>query len=210
MSISLYPEASTGNGIIQNGGVDAIVIDSNQIVTMNGGVQRPLLSGTVNAGGTNPFPATGGPTAVSFTSIPSWAKRVTVAFQGVTTSGTAPICAQLGTGSTPTYVTTGYVGAFTRISNAAAVDGGNLSAQLGFSVDSGSSANSISGAYVFTNITGNIWVCTAIFSASNIGATFSTVGHVPLGAALTAVRITTSAASPTQTFAAGSMNILYE
>ena len=41
-------------------------------------------------------------TSIDFTGIPSWAKRVTVMFNGVSTNGNSKIIARIGTGGTPT------------------------------------------------------------------------------------------------------------
>jgi len=49
-------------------------------------------------------------TSIDFTAIPAWVERITVMFQGVSTSGTSFVLVQLGTGST-TYTTSGYLGA---------------------------------------------------------------------------------------------------
>ena len=62
----------------------------------------PLVSGTSQA-------STSG-TSIDFTSIPSWVKRITVMFNGVSTNGTSNLQIQLGTGATPTYTVTGYLG----------------------------------------------------------------------------------------------------
>ena len=69
--------------------------------SLNGsGANVPLVQGTAQN-------STSG-TAIDFTGIPSWAKRVTVVFNGVSTTSTSDILVQLGVGSTPT--TSGYVG----------------------------------------------------------------------------------------------------
>jgi hypothetical protein len=47
-------------------------------------------------------------TSVDFTGIPSWVKRVTVMFSGVSTNGTSVVLVQLGAGSV---TTSGYLGA---------------------------------------------------------------------------------------------------
>ena len=63
---------------------------------------NPLVSfNPVSASGSNP---------ITFSGIPSWAKRITVMFNGVSTNGTSQYQIQLGTGSTPTYTTSGYAG----------------------------------------------------------------------------------------------------
>ena len=59
-----------------------------------------LTSGTAQA-------STSG-TAIDFTGIPSWAKRITVMFNGVSTNGTSNPQIQLGSGSPTTSGYTGY------------------------------------------------------------------------------------------------------
>jgi hypothetical protein len=200
MSISLYPEASTGNGIIQNGGVNAIVIDSNQIVTMNGGVQRPLLSGTVQTTTTG--------TAISFTGIPSWAKRITVMFSGVSTNGTANLQIQGYFGS---YETSGYSSSSV-YSNTSSTPTSIYT--TGFVINYSSFANAntaVSGNYVLNNITGFTWVGSHVLTGSTNGAALFGGGTKTFGGAITQLRIIASnTANPSDTFDLGSMNILYE
>jgi hypothetical protein len=45
-------------------------------------------------------------TSIDFTGLPAWVKRITVSFQGVSTNGTSPVCALIGTSSG--IVSTGY------------------------------------------------------------------------------------------------------
>jgi len=142
-------------------------------------------------------------TAIDFTSLPAWVKRITVLFNGTSLSGTANALIQLGTGST-TYTTSGY------IANSAVVEAaGNtvVSSTAGFIVYFGANASVVSGHLIITNISGNNWISshtTRIDTAKpSLGA-----GNVALGAVLTAVRITST--NGTDTFDAGSVNILYE
>ena len=82
----------------------AIAGSNTQTLVAATGTLAPLISGTAVA-------STSG-TAINFdNAIPSWAKRVIVMFQGVSTNGTGIIQVQLGTGATPTYTITGYLGA---------------------------------------------------------------------------------------------------
>ena len=161
-----------------------------------------ITSGTVNADGANPL-ASG--TVVDFTSIPSWVKRITVMLSGVSTNGTTNIHVQLGTGVGPTFVATGYNSPL--LTTGASTINTQLGT-IGFPLVNPSSASiTASGTFVLTNLTGNTW--TGFGSSGETSGTrmFVTSGSLALGAVLTAVRIT---AGGTDTFDAGSINILYE
>jgi hypothetical protein len=121
---------------------------------------------------------------------------------GVSTSGANIIFAQLGTGATPTFVATGYTAPLI-LCTAAAVS--TVSYTTGFPIVNPVNAAALaSGTYVISNITGNTW---SLFgSGSETTARFySTSGSLALGAALTAIRVTT-----VDTFDAGTINIMYE
>jgi len=146
-------------------------------------------------------------TSIDFTSIPSWAKRITVMLSGVSTNGAQQVQVQLGTGASPTYTTSGYLGA-TTVTAASTLLCANISTgfQLYFQVGDAAAA-SRHGHLIMTNISGNIWVGSGSFGLSN--ATYLNVvsGSIGLAAVLTAVRITTNGAD---TFDAGSINIFWE
>jgi hypothetical protein len=158
--------------------------------------------GTVNAGGANPFNNT--LTFIDFTGIPSWVKRITVMFQGVSLSATANILVQLGTGGTPTYTTSGYLSTFNSINQVSGTGGSNSTA--GFGVRTIAAASIFSGHMTLTNISGNIWV-SSHYGKIDTGNVVLGGGDVTLGDVLTAVRIKSTS---TDTFDAGSINILYE
>ena len=75
------------------------IIDGSASVTINSGAVLGITSGTAVA-------STSG-TSIDFTSIPSWVKRITVMFSGVSLSGTSSIYIQIGSGSAEI---TGYAG----------------------------------------------------------------------------------------------------
>ena len=185
-----------GSAAIQVGGSDAITITSGLVVSMNGGVGG-LVSGTAVA-------STSG-TSIDFTSIPSWVKRITVMFNGVSTNGTSNVQIQIGAGS---ITTTGY------LSYSAYAGSTNVSAGVGFTtgfgISLGNAANLYSGHFVFTNISGNAWVGSFVvgYNTSGIYYVATGGGSITLGGALDRVRITT--VNGTDTFDAGSINILYE
>lgn len=142
-------------------------------------------------------------TSIDFTGIPSWAKRITVMFNGVSTSGTSYPLIQIGTGGTPT--TSGYVSQASQLYTAAAIS----STTAGFFINSNASTYVLSGTMTISNISGNIWVESCCFG-STVGALIMTVGSgtVTLGGVLNMLRITT--VNGTDTFDAGSINIMYE
>ena len=143
-------------------------------------------------------------TSIDFTSIPSWVKRVTVMFQGVSTSGTSIVQIQLGTGSV---TTSGYLGASSAYAGGSTGSAANLT--TGFGVGNFNAATNVRhGALVLNNISGNIWSCNGTIALSDGAGTGSSAGTISLGGTLDRVRITT--VNGTDTFDAGSVNILYE
>jgi hypothetical protein len=146
--------------------------------------------------------ATTSGTSVDFTSIPSWVKRITMMFQGVSTNGTSSYQIQLGAGSV---TTSGYACA----TAAGASSIGTVSSTSGHVFAVGPSAAALShGHIVFTLLTGTTWVGSGIVnSTGSLQFNFST-SSIALGGTLDRVRFTT--VNGTDTFDAGSVNILYE
>lgn len=162
----------------------------------------PVMNASVITSGTAVATTSG--TNINFTSIPSWVKRVTVLFNGVRTSGTSQHQIQIGTGGTP--ATTGYAGAFVYVGSAAGVG----SSTTGFPLYWDTATDSRTGSIKLENITGNDWVCTGLTILTRGPSRFfvSTGGSITLGGALGIVRITT--VGGTDTFNAGTINIMYE
>jgi len=158
------------------------------------GVNGALVLGTAQA-------STSG-TSIDFTGIPSWVERITVMWNGVSTSGSSSPLVQLGTSGG--VVTSGYGGTGSLI--ASTVTSQNFT--TGFGERSQDSAAVRSGSWVITNVSGNIWVCAGVLGRSDGANTSVTGGTVTLGGTLDRVRITT--VNGTDTFDAGSINILYE
>ena len=136
------------------------------------------------------------------TAIPSWVKRITVAYNGVSLSGSAHTIIQLGSGS---YTTTGYTttGAYAGSANQAGVG----SATNGLMAHGGSPTNAFTGTMTIVHMGSNLWVAShSGFLNSNIGIMGG--GSVTLSGVLDRIRITTT--NGTDTFDAGSVNILFE
>jgi len=140
-------------------------------------------------------------TAIDFTSIPSWVKRITVMLNGVSTSGTSLLQIQIGSGSIQT---SGY-GGYYYLSNT--LKGSFSSA---FIIVAQSSAASINYGSATLNLFGsNTWVETGIVADSGFAlAVTQSGGATALSGSLDRIRLTT--ANGTDTFDAGSVNIMYE
>ena len=171
-------------------------VTTSGTITSSTGTTYPLVSGTAQA-------TTSG-TTVNFSSIPSWVKRITIMLAGVSTSGTSMIIVQLGTGVTPTYTTSGYLGSTTTSTGSTIT---NFSS--GFLINNSvGAATIVHGQVTITNLSDNIWTENGILGLSDSTNTRMSAGSVTLAAVLTALRIT--AVNGTDTFDAGSVNILYE
>lgn len=148
-------------------------------------------------------------TSIDFTSIPSWVKRVTVMLNGVSTNaaGAASILLQLGSGSVQT---TGYLAYASGEANAGTTTTSVYTTGFGLLATGASSTHH--GHVVFTLISGNIWICSGtangLDGAGSLAYGRQVSGNVTLSGALDRVRLTTS--NGTDTFDAGSVNILYE
>jgi predicted heme/steroid binding protein len=142
-------------------------------------------------------------TSIDFTSIPSWAKRITVMLAGVSNTGSSQIYIQIGSGS---IVTSGYFSSC-GLACSAGVTGGTVT--NGFILEVGSIyASSVrSGLAILTLLGDNTWViASTIGSTGQIGSNTGG-GHLALGGVLDRIRIATLTAD---TFDAGSINVMYE
>jgi len=159
-------------------------------------------SGGIGVIGSGTAVASTSGTSIDFTSLPAGLKRITVEFQGVSTNGTSVILLQLGAGSV---TTSGYLSCAS-INTSATV---TAAYTTGFGLSQQNAATDIHhGTYVLTNLSGNSWVCGVNMADSSRPATSQGAGSITLGGTLDRVRITT--VNGTDTFDAGSINILYE
>jgi hypothetical protein len=143
-------------------------------------------------------------TSIDFTSIPSWVKRITVIFNGVSVSGSSSGLVQIGAGSV---TSTGYLSYWGFIQSIGNINTGNSTAGFGFW--NGNTADTRYMHMVITLVSANTWVASHQ-GAFDSGGNYLVLGggRVTLGGTLDRVRITTVAG--TDTFDAGSINILYE
>jgi hypothetical protein len=163
------------------------------------GAVAPLVSGTAQN-------STSG-TSIDFTSIPSWVKRITMVFNGVSVSTTQVMQIQLGTGGSPT--TSGYVASAGIFVTGNVTVANSLTTGFAFNTTGGGGGTqTYSGLATFVLISGNTWICSAqVTDTTNVRMGFGG-GTVSLAGTLNMVRLTTIGG--TDTFDAGSVNIMYE
>lgn len=173
----------------------SVVINGSAGVTTNSGaVYNGISAGTAVA-------STSG-TSIDFTSIPSWVKRITVMFNGVSLSGTADLMVRIGYSGG--FETTGYTG--TVLGNGTQTQWASGGYQV---TRTGTASSTYSGALVLLNVSGNIWVASSTMAdGSNAFAGTASGTKTLSGGVLTQLRV--MATNGTDTFDVGSINILYE
>ena len=175
-----------------------VIVSGNSDLFVSGSQVEPLVLGTAQA-------STSG-ASIDFTSIPSWVKRITVMFSGVSTNGSSNWLVQLGTASG--VENTGYLGVGTFLG--ATVAGSNYTAGFGLQVSG--STHVMQGQIILSLLSSstNTWTCLGSLGGSGGGAgyIYSTCGAKSLAATLDRVRLTT--VNGTDAFDAGSVNIMYE
>jgi hypothetical protein len=193
-----------GSGTITGATTLASTVTSPTLTspTISGAVVSAMASSVITSG--TAVASTSG-TSIDFTSIPSWVKRITVQFAGISVSGTSGILVRLGySGGVEA---TGYASgaAYTGTSSGGTTNTTGLLANFGASAaDISHGTCTIS----LVNPATNLWVSSSAcaFSTSNYASVCG--GSKTLSGTLTQIRITTI--NGTDTFDAGSINILYE
>ena len=173
---------------------------SNNIVLNADGTTTVAAPSNIIKSGTAVASTSG--VAIDFTGIPSWAKRVTVMFNGVSTNGTGIPLVQIGSGS---IISSGYLGSGSSISSGV----GSTNFTTGFGIGgTATAAFTRYGTGTLINVSGNVWVFSAVMAQGDSAQTLTSGGSVTLSGILDRIRITT--VNGTDTFDAGSINILYE
>lgn len=142
-----------------------------------------------------------------FTGIPSWARRVVLLFNGVSTTGASDLLIQLGVGSTPT--TSGYLNGQSIFSWGSGILSSTSTA--GIPVYNNAAAYVWSGRVVIERLdaSSNNWVVTATLNNTQTSpAAVVSSGVAVLSGVLGMVRLTTASGTPT--FDAGSLNLAWE
>ncbi len=194
--LDLFEDTDNGSNYVRL--IAPTSIAANRTLTLPDGTGTFVVNGVNGSLVSDTAKASTSGTSIDFTGIPSWVKRITVMFSGVSTNGSSNILVQIGSGS---FTTSGYSGSVM----AGTVFTAN---SAGFNVmNNMSAANLNSGNVVITAISSLIYSSSGnVFGSANIGS--ASGGAVTLGGTLDRVRITT--VNGTDTFDAGTINILYE
>lgn len=184
VTIVFFTLVSVANAMPQSGGT----FTGN--IAVPTGTLYPLVSGTaVSASGT----------AVDFTGIPSYAKRITVMLNGASQNSTQFIGIQLGTSSG--IETTGYT------SRSAPCNGTGSTDSSSFLLEAaGVAANLLYGNATITLLGSNTWTYGSAISVSSSGLQYIGSGVKTTSGTLDRIRIQANGA----TFDAGTINIMWE
>jgi hypothetical protein len=194
----VYDSDTTGNLVIKTGNSASIAATFHgNLATVFAG---PVIGPTLSAGTANT--SVSGGTVIVHTGIPTWARRVTIMFSGLSTNGSNPLIVQVGSG---TFKTTGYLGA-------AAVIEGATGYTTGFGIGNTNVNNAdIHHGTLVLNLldsSTNTWVVTGTTARSDGVEVGLTGGAVALSGALDRIRFTSS--TGTDLFDAGMTNIMWE
>jgi len=187
------PNSNTDRTLTLPDNTGTVVTTGSTSVVTPAMLTQPLTSGTAVA-------STSG-TSIDFTSIPSWVKRITVMFNGVSTNGTSNLLVQIG--DSGGVETTGYVSSANYSTSSSAVSDAGFFILYGIAVNT----NTFQGMVILANLSGNVWVQNGNMT-DNQQRNSSSAGSKTLSDTLDRVRITT--VGGTDTFDAGSINIMYE
>jgi hypothetical protein len=194
MSNIIVAASASGAGTMT---VQAPVTSSNRVLTLadTDGTLTPLVLATAQ---------TASGTSVNFTDIPSWVKRITVIFNGISLSGTSNFVVQLGTvGGVDT---SSYLGACNTFNTSPSAT--NYSSGFLLTEDTAGATWAIHGLMTITNVSGNIWAESHSVGITGIAGVSVGGGTKTLSSILTQIRITSG--NGTDTFDAGTINIMYE
>jgi len=174
--------------------IDGVLIKDGEVAAS----ARPISIGTLVTAS--------GQTELTFTSIPSWVKRITIGLNGLSTSSTSSPIVQLG--DSGGYETSSYNSFGLAATNTGAGGIGGV-AQGGFVLTNGvTAAGTLNGIIMLmlTDASTNTWVSSSTLVTSPY-VSHVTGGNKALSATLDRLRLYIDGS---QTFDAGSVNILFE
>jgi len=152
----------------------------------------------------------GDKTKCDFTGIPSWAKRISLNFAGLSTNGASIPMVQIGSGSIEL---TGYAGTGGLLQNSASTFTSAHSTGFLFGYTGAWAATTVIGGTLtlgLLNPATNTWVISGLLGLTNAAVLHMTSGTKSLAGILDRLRITTVDGTAANNFDAGTINVLYE
>lgn len=148
----------------------------------------------------------GATATVDFTGIPSWVKRITIAFSALSGSGADNMVVQLGTASG--FTATGYIGSAANFGSSAI---NTYNYTVGFGLGGTIAGGTTYGGVVtLVNVSGNTWAASTVVGGSTVASGSgggSGGGYITLSGALTQVRM---AMDGSTNYDGGTINVIYE
>lgn len=195
---------STGAIVLPGNAVDALqAVPKQQAESIADSVASSYVVNRFRYQATSEVATTSGASA-DFLTLPLWAKKITITFDGVSTNGANILAIQLGTSSG--LVTTGYLSAAGQTS-AASVSTNFYSGGLLLSQNN-SSSDLRFGHMLLTKNSSNTWIASSVSPLGNVGSVGYGGGRINLPGVLDRIRITT--VGGTDIFDAGSVFLLIE
>lgn len=193
--------------VLQNGSVSKLVTAGNVTTSASSPTNLDAVASECPIRLVNAAQNTVNQTSRDFTEIPSWARRVTLLFHGVSTTGASNLLIQLGVGTVPT--TTGYANAQSVFSYASGILTATSSA--GIPIYNNAANYKWTGHAVIERIEqlSNNWLVTVVLTNIELApCSLISSGMVSLSGPLGMVRVTTVSGAPT--FNNGYLNISWE
>jgi hypothetical protein len=178
-----------------------VTLDTPAIAGTNN-LELPAATGTIQLLKLETSQATTSGTSKDFTGIPSWAKKITIMFNRVSTNGSSNIGIQIGAGSVET---TGYISNLGGINNTPGYFSGGTSLLIVWFNPTTTSL--MTGHVTLTLVSSNLWLHSGVLD-NGITAMGVVAGSKTISGTLDRLRITT--VNGTDTFDNGSVNILIE
>lgn len=195
MPISLAPSSDGKSAVVQVNGQDVLVVSNTGDITTVGGtpIQRMTLT---------PIKSPSGSAFVDFTGIPSWAKRITLQIQDLSTNRESQVLVQVGTSAG--VQTTGYAGS--NVYYLGSNQGAAETLSSGFRIFIGGANIYRFGAMKLTRQTANKWIADG--QVSHAGGFAWVSGIKVLNDTLDRIRVTT--VNGTDLFTQGDISLLIE
>ena len=148
-------------------------------------------------------PVTASGSTITFGSLPSWIKRITVIYDNLSTNGNNTVYVRIGTGGT--VLSTGYTAYLSYITSNGAADTG--SDTTGFYMGGSSASDSRYGSMAISKLNSNIWVASSVGLVTGSPLlTTNLAGSISLGGVLDTLTLSCGA----NTFDTGTVNVMYE